>query len=56
MRLQLQTVAGDFSLLQRIQTGFGAHSTSYPEVHKLKRPGREADHTHFSKCKECVEL
>jgi hypothetical protein len=41
--------AGDFSLRHRVQTGYGAHSASYPLTGVLsfgvKRPGREADHS-----------
>jgi hypothetical protein len=40
---------GNFSLHHRVQTGSGAHPTSYPVGTKdsfpgVERPGREADH------------
>jgi hypothetical protein len=39
--------AGNFSLHHRVQTGSGAHPTSYPRAisRGIKRLGREADHT-----------
>jgi hypothetical protein len=43
-------VSVNFSLLQRVQTGSGAHPASYPmstgvSFSRVKRPGREADHS-----------
>jgi len=42
--------AGNFSLLHRVQTGFGSHTASYPVgtgalSQGVKRPEREADHS-----------
>jgi hypothetical protein len=43
-------MAGDFSLLHSIKTGFGAHPASYPVgtgalSPEIKRPRHEADHS-----------
>jgi hypothetical protein len=56
--------AGNFSLPHHVQTGSGAHSACYPmgtgggSFPGVKRPGREADHSHPSSAevKEWVEL
>jgi hypothetical protein len=47
---QFQAGARNFSLLYSIQTGFGAHTASYPTVFralclKKKQPGHEANHS-----------
>jgi hypothetical protein len=55
--------AGNFSLHHRVQTGSGAHRSSYPMGARdsfpgVKRPGRESDHSPPSgaEVKEWVEL
>jgi len=50
--------AGNYSLHRRVQNGFGAHPASYAVGLGVKRPGREAYHSHpySAKIKECVEL
>jgi hypothetical protein len=50
-RVQDPAGAGNFSLHHRVQTGSGAHPISYQMVTggggfpRVKRPGREADHS-----------
>jgi hypothetical protein len=55
--------AANFSLRQRVHTGYGAHPASYPMGTKgsslgVKRPGREPDHSlpPSAEVKECVKL
>jgi hypothetical protein len=49
-RVRFSAGAGNFSLCNRVQNGYGAHPTSYPMGTwdlslGVKRPGREADHS-----------
>jgi hypothetical protein len=50
--------AGNFSLHQRVQNGFGAHPASYPMGTRESFPGSEADHSlpSSAEVKECMEL
>jgi len=61
--VQLPAEAGNFSLRHHVQTGSGAHPTSYPmgtgdSFLGVKWLGSEADHSPPSsaKVKECMEL
>jgi hypothetical protein len=51
-RVRLPAGARNFSLHHHVQNGSGAHPASYPigttDSVGVKRPGREADHSHPS--------
>jgi hypothetical protein len=59
-RVRFPVGAGNFSLHHRVENGSGAHPEWVPGALSLrvKRPGREADHSPPSSAevKECVEL